>query len=154
MMRFASAVPCLALLALVPLPLAAQEDEGADPTVHYISVTTFRAPPGEQRSQAMQWIREVMVPGARMNPNVLSYRVATHNWGSNAKDITIIAEYPSWEAIEADCEPCNEWFEEQQPEEGTPEREEWDARFDAFIGYYLDHSDELYAVNMDDYAKN
>ena len=154
MLRIASAVACLSTLALAPLPLAAQQDAQDQPDVRWVTVTTFQAPPGEDRQMAFQWMEEVMVPMARMDPNVLSYRIGTHNWGSNGQQIVAIAEYPTWEAIQADCEACNEWLQEQMPEEGTPEREAWEAMADAFTRVYLHHRDEIYMVNMDSFGKD
>ena len=89
----------------------------------------------------------------KVDPNILSYRVATHNWGANSKDIVIMAEYDEWADIEADCPACDAWFEENQPEEETPEREEWDAMAETFFKYFSGHKDEIYATNMNR-AKN
>jgi hypothetical protein len=59
-----------------------------------------------------------------------------------------ITRHPSFEAINADCEPCAEWFETRQPAEGTPERETWDGWLADFLTAYSGHRDEIYVVNM------
>ena len=100
--------------------------------------TTWRA---ILRCSPQRWI-----PSAKMNPNVVHYSVGGHNWGSSAGDIVIIAEYANWNAIDADCAACIEWFEKRQPAEGTPERTAWDEAQAAFFKHYFGHSDEIYAV--------
>ena len=96
----------------------------------------------------MESIDEVWAPSAKMDPNVLSFRVATHNWGSNSNQAVMIYEYADFASINADCEPCDTWYDSQQPAEGTPEREEWDEREETFFKAYAGHSDEIYATNM------
>ena len=135
-----------------PSAAVAQADEEAPPTIHHITTSTFHAPYGESRGPVMSWIRDVMVPLTRMNDNVLSYRVATHTYGTGGQ-IVLITEYASWDAVNATCEPCNAAFEEITPEEGTPERETWDANLAAFLKAYSHHQDKMYAVNMDTSAK-
>ncbi|HEV2130879.1 MAG TPA: hypothetical protein VGR27_07245 [Longimicrobiaceae bacterium] len=93
-------------------------------------------------------IDTVMVPMTRMNPNVLSFRVAMHAWGANSSDILFISDYPNWAAIDAACQPCEQWFQAQQPREGTPERARWDAMGAALQRAYAGHSDEIYAAPM------
>lgn len=141
------------MLLITPPNVFAQEEDEPDPELRYITVTTWDFPGGDDGDKAAEWLETVMVPLMRMNPNVVSARVAFHLWGSNSAQAVIIAEYADFAAINADCEPCDAWFEEQQPEEETPEREEWDAMAQAFFQAYRGHSDELYQVNMDDHAK-
>ena len=141
-----------AALTLAPSPVLAQDDE-EEPDINYITVTLIHMPATADRQKAMQWIDQVMAPGAKVDPNILWYRVATHNWGANSKDIVIMAEYDEWADIEADCPACDAWFEEHQPEEDTPEREEWDAMAETFFKYFSGHKDEIYATNMNR-AKN
>ncbi len=138
-----------AVLLISPVAAFAQEEEEAEPVFHYLTVTTFDSPGGEEGALLLEGLETIAAPLARLNPNVLSYRVAQHNWGSNSAQVVIITEYADWAGIEADCAECDAWFEENQPEEGTPEREEWDAMNAAFFAAYLGHSDEIYGVNMD-----
>lgn len=144
-----AALIAAAALSLAPMTLFAQEgDEEEAPDFNYITVTRIRMPATQDREKAMEWVDKVMAPGAKLNPNVLWYRVATHNWGSNSEDVVIMAEYDEWADIEGDCPACDAWFEENQPEEDTPEREEWDAMAEAFFEYFSGHRDEIYATNM------
>ncbi len=92
------------------------------------------------------WIDSVAVPSAKMDPNVVSYYVGGHNYGSSAGDIVMIAEYADWNAINADCAACTAWFEKRQPAEGTPERTAWNEAQAAFFKHNHGHSDEIYAV--------
>ena len=138
-----------AVLLITPLAAFAQEEEEAEPVIHYLTVTTFDAPGGDEGALVREWFETIGAPLAKLNPNVLSYRVAIHNWGANSAQVVIIAEYADWAAIEGDCAECDAYFEEMQPEEGTPEREEWDAIGSAFFKAYRGHSDEIYTVNMD-----
>jgi len=135
-----------AALMLTPMTAAAQD--GDAPVIHYLSVTTFELPFGEEGGLARAYMREVFVPVTKLDANVLSFRFGQHIWGSNSAQVTIVAEYATWEAVNSDCDVCDAWVQEQMPEEGTPEREEWDAKARAFFKAYRGHNDELYAVNM------
>ena len=137
------AVALAAVLAVSPVVLHAQ-DAAPPPETHYVGVTTFSAPFNAEGQKVMWWIDSVMVPGAKMNPAVLSYRVGRHIYGSSAGDIVTISEYADWASINANCEPCDAWFEQRQPAEGTPEREAWDEAFQAFLKYFHGHQDEIY----------
>jgi hypothetical protein len=149
---FPAMLAAVAMLLVTPPTVFAQEEAEPEPVFHYVTVTTWDFPGGEQGQKAMDWVEKVQMPLTRMNPNVLSSRFARHIWGSNSAQAVQIVEYADWAAINADCEPCDAWFEEQQPEEGTPEREEWDAMAQAFFQGYLGHHDEIYLADMD-YAK-
>ena len=139
------AVALAAVLAVSPVVLHAQDAAPPPPPeTHYIGVTTFSAPFNAEGQKVMWWIDSVMVPGAKLDPSVLSYRIGRHIYGSSAGDIVIITEYADWASINADCEPCDAWFEERQPEEGTPEREAWDEAFQAFLKHFHGHQDEIY----------
>jgi hypothetical protein len=133
---------------VVPTHALRAQAEPEEPELRYIVVTTFNVPYGETRQQVDMWIDSVMVPYQRLDPNVLSYRIGEHYFGSSGGDIVIISEYSSWDAIAAPCEPCDTWFAENEPEEGTPEAEMWDDIFATFIKYYSKHSDEIYVVQM------
>lgn len=155
MMRRRLSLSCCALVLLAPLPLAGQQaGAAAEPEIRFVSLTTFSAPAGEDRRLAIQWVERVMVPLARMNPNILSYRAGGHRYGGNAQELVIISEYPSWAAMDAECKPCDEWLERTRPAEGTPERADWDEMQQAFSRLYLAHRDEIYAVNMTKFGKN
>ncbi len=143
----ACAAAAASILFILPAALAAQDDAD-EPEFRYVTTSTYQVPFGEERQKAMMWVDSVMVPLARVDPNVISFRVATHNYGSNASDIVIMSEYASWEAIGGDCEPCDEWFEAREPEEGTPERETWDGWLADFLRHYSGHQDQIYIVNM------
>lgn len=138
------AVALAAAFAVSPVVLHAQDADAAPPANTFITVTSFSAPFNDEGQKVLWWVDSVMVPSSKMNPNVLHLRVGTHNWGSSAGDIVMIAEYADWNAINADCEPCNAWFEERQPAEGTPEREAWDEAQAAFLKHYHGHQDEIY----------
>jgi hypothetical protein len=143
-------VPGVALLlSFAPTPVESQAAGQAQQDVRYVTMTKFAMPSDTlQRRLVMMAIDSAMVPQARMNPNVLSYRVLMHNWGANSNEVIIMAEYPSWAAIEAECVPCDEWMESRMPAEGTPERAQWNAIGAAFQAAYAGHSDEIYAAQM------
>jgi hypothetical protein len=133
-------------LGIVMLPVAAAAQNQPAPEVRYLTVTRFEVPPGEDRDKVAMWLDTVMVPLARMNPNVVSFHVANHNWGANSNEFVIIAEYPNWAAIEAECAACDKWSAETEPKEGTPEFTKWDDIGDTFAKYYGGHADEIYAI--------
>jgi hypothetical protein len=143
--------PALGLLAIFAPSIAHAQTPAQQPQqeVHYVTISKFAMPQDStQRRLLMMVIDSVMVPQARMDPNVLSYRVLTHNWGANSNDILIMAEYASWAAIEAECAACVQWLQSKTPAVGTPERAHWDAMGDAFQRAYQGHSDEIYAAQM------
>lgn len=141
----------LVLTALVALPAVLRAQDDGPPETRVLTISTAHMPPiGPERQKLLRFITRVIAPGVRNNPNVLSYRVATHYWGSNSGDIVILAEYADWASVEAPCgDPCREWAEANIPAEGTPEREEFDEQAAAWTKYYLSkHSDDIYSVNM------
>ncbi len=147
----------LAVLAfvLVPQALLAQdaEEEGAMSN-GIVAMSTFKVPFGEDRAKVMQGIETIMLPQEKANPNVLAFYVLTHFYGADSRDVILVRVYRDWNSVEAPCgEPCQTWWEANQPAEGTPEREEWDDLIAAFSKYYAKHSDELYSADMS-LAKN
>lgn len=138
-----------AVLLITPLVAFAQDEAESEPVFHYVTVSTFNNPGGEDGGLVGRFIRTVLAPTAKLDSNIVSFKVARHNWGSNSAQIVLIYEYADWASIEGDCEACDAWFEENVPEEDTPEREEWDAMFQGYFRAYLGHSDEIYSVNMD-----
>ncbi len=144
------AVPALALLGLAFGPAALQAQDSEPPPTRVLTVSTFTLPAGEEGQKVMRFIDRVVAPQAKNNPNILSYRVAQHYWGSSSAEVKIIAEYTDWASVEAPCGvPCEEWAEANLPAEGTPEREEFDDLLRAWqTAYFGGHSDEIYNVNM------
>lgn len=136
------------VLLCYPATAAAQASPAQQPDVRYITTTRFAVPAGPERDKLLMFVDSIMVPQAKMNPNVLSYRVAIHNWGANSNDVVIMAEYPNWAAIEAPCPACDKWLEGRQPKEGTPERAKWDDIGATFGKYFAGHHDEIYATSM------
>jgi len=144
--RFLVATSVAAFLFASPPSLSAQEEE---PEFHYLTVTTFSVPIGGEGDQVMMWVDSVMVPLAKLNPNVLSMRVGRHQWGSDSGHVIMISEFADWNAIAADCgTPCEEWNEANQAEEGTPRAEKWEKIQATFLKYYTGHDDEIYIVPM------
>ena len=134
-------------LALTPASLPGQQAE-TEPEIHYLAVATFHVPFNDDRAKVLWWIDSVMVPTNKMNPDVLSFRMGNHIYGSRGGDMILMTEYADWPAINADCEPCSAWFENRQPAEGTPERETWDEALAMFLKYFTGHHDEIYTINM------
>lgn len=150
-MRIPSA---LAVAAALFLPVMVAAQEAPPPEIRYISVTRFERPDNQaDAEQVRAYLEQVMVAQAKINPNILSYRVGGHSYGSRGREAVIIAEYPNWAAINGECQQCVEWMEANRPAEGTPERAAWDARAETFFKYYMGHQDEIYAVNMSTLAK-
>lgn len=146
-MRSKVTLIALSLVAvLFVLPAAVQAQDTAAPQYHFVTVTKFSAPFNDEGGKVWWWIDSVVVPIAKMDPNVVSMQVGGHNWGSSAGDIVMITEFADWNAINADCAACNEWFEQRRPAEGTPEREAWDEAAAAYFKHYYKHHDEIYRV--------
>lgn len=154
-MKVTRIATALALAALVAAPATLRAQDDAPPETRVITITSFNIPGGEEGQKVLSFFDDVVAPQARNNPNVLSYRVAQHYWGSNSSQMLIIAEYSDWNAVEADCgAPCDAWTEANVPAEGTPEREEFDDMAGAYgRAFFAGHQDEIYLVNMNR-AKN
>lgn len=147
----------LAALAVIPfaIPGSAMAQDDGEPQVRYITTSTFNVPMGPERQKVMTFIRNVMAPMAKVNPNILSFRVAVHDYGSDSRDIVLIREYANWNAIDADCgTPCdNYWEANPRPEEGSEEYQTWQEAWEAFRDHYAQHRDEIYRYRVD-LAKN
>lgn len=143
------ATPALALLAssLITVPALAQADD-EQPEVRVVTVSSFRVPLGPDRGKVVDYMRKWMVAPAKLNPNVLQYRVLQHWYGSNAGDMAIIAEYRNLGDLTAPCEPCQKWFQDNMPKEGTPERAAVDEAAQLFFKYYGSHQDQIFSSNM------
>ena len=97
------------------------------------------------------WLRHVLRVN---NPNVLAFYVLQHTWGSDSRDIVMVNVYRSWADIEAPCgEPCQQWADENMPEEDSPEMEEMQELWQTYMKYSGRHSDEIYTARLD-LAKN
>ncbi len=144
-MRKALLTSLLAVLAFgfTGVNLAHAQDEG--PGTRYVTVTSFDVPFND-RAQVFQHITERFLPAIKLNPNVVNSRVLLHNWGANASQVVMVAEYETWEAIEADCgQPCDDFYEANPaPDEGDDGYEEYQERQRLFSKYYAHHSDEIY----------
>ncbi len=147
-----SVIP-LALAVLVTWGLflpqsAVAQEEG--PGTRVIAVTTFDVPYGPDRGLILEFMRDRWLPQIQLNPKVLGLRVAQHLYGSNADQIVVISEYAEWADIQAPCgAPCTEYYEAHPvPEEGTPEREEFDKAVAAWNKVYTSHRDEIFSAPM------
>jgi hypothetical protein len=140
-------MPALVLLAATAPPIAAQEEEG--PGARVVTVTSFEVPFAD-RGTVIPFMVERFLPGMQLNPNAINVRVLFHNWGGNAADMAIVAEYASFEDIESDCgQPCDDYYDANPPpEEGTPEREEFNKAAALWSKYYSHHRDEIYVTPM------
>ena len=141
----------LTLIAFTTLTTSTAEAQATPQTpadVRIVTISSFRVPLGTDRQAVLDYMGKWMVEPARLNPNVLSYRIIQHFYGSNASDMAIVAEYPNWAAITADCAACDAWFQANMPPEGTPERKAVDEAQALFLKYYGTHTDQIYNANM------
>ena len=127
---------------------AAQATPPTAPEIRVLTISSFHVPLGEERTKALDYMKKWMLEPAKLNPNVLSYRIIQLFYGSNAEDVAIVVEYPSWAAITAECKPCAAWFEANMPKQGTPERKAVDELAAQFFKYYSSHAYQIYNVNM------
>ena len=153
MNRIGVLIAAAALLAAPAAGLAQDADEGP-PATGIVTMSKMKVPLGEERGMVMDWIETVVAPQTRNNPNVVAFYVLEHYWGHDSRDVVMVSVYNDWADIEAPCgEPCRAWAEANWPEEGTPEREEWDKLQQTFWKYNGRHSDEIYSTRLD-LAKN
>lgn len=156
MRKFAmSAFALVLFVGLTYAPAAlAQDDDG--PGTRVMTTTTFHVPYGPDRGVLMDWMEENFHPFALLNPNVVSYRVMFHNWGSQGDQIVIAAEYNDFADIQADCgQPCDDWAEAHPaPEEGDEGYEDFQKAVETFNKYYSKHRDEIYLVPLEEAKTN
>jgi hypothetical protein len=148
MSRASQFLALLATTTVITSAAAAQAAPPAAPDIRVVTISSFRVPLGEDRQKVLDYMKKWMVEPARLNPNVLSYRIIQHFYGSNSSDVAIVAEYPNWAAIGADCAPCDKWFETNMPKENTAERKAVDDALALFQKYYSSHADQIYNANM------
>lgn len=144
---------CALLIAasfvLLPSALVAQEDEQEEPGTRVTTVTSFEVP-FQHRPQVMPFLMERVIPATQLNPNVINFRVLLHNWGGNASDVHLVAEYADIADIESDCgQPCDDYFEANPaPEEGDEGYEDFQEAQELFDKYYSHHRDEILVAPM------
>lgn len=143
-----SRLTCLFLVTatLAAAPALSAQAAPAQAEFRVLSVSSFRVPLGEDRTRVTEFMEKWMVPPAKMNPNVLFYRIGQHWYGSNSSDMVIVVEYPSWAAVTATCQPCQEWIQTNTPKEGTPERQAFNQAQALFLKYYSTHADQIFTV--------
>lgn len=142
----------LAVAAGVAVVLTTSFDFAAEqmqePETHIVTITTFYAPLGPERDKLMEFIDTYTVPQTKEDPNVLSFRIGSHQWGGNEPNMWIITEYESLAAIDRSDEWGSEWFDKKYPE-GSAARETADKAFEeAFAPYFSTHNDNIISVNM------
>lgn len=148
-MRKHLSVLCLvAVASTLVVPAAVAQDDG--PPTRIVAVTSFEVPFGPERGDVISFLQEYFLPGYQLNPHVKNFRMLTHNWGANAADVLLVAEYDSFADIEAECgQPCDDYFAQHEaPEEGEAGYDEFQRKVQAFNRAYTNHRDEIYSTNM------
>ena len=146
-------IAAAALLAAPAAGLAQDADDGP-PSTGIVTMTSMKVPLGADRGAVMEWIEKVVAPVTRVNPNVVAFYVLEHYWGHDSRDVVLVSVYNDWADIEAPCgQPCQDWGAANVPEEGTPEREEWNKLQQVYNKYSGRHSDEIFSARLD-LAKN
>lgn len=153
MRRIVSFMSSIAVAAVLIAPGSApaqqQQQEQDVPGTRVVTVTTFDVPFAD-RSKVFPFMRDYFIPGTQLNPHVINFRVMIHNWGANAAQVLMVAEYAKFADIEADCgQACADYYDRNpEPEEGSPEWEAFVEGRDLFNKYYATHRDEIYTANM------
>lgn len=132
------------LLGALPSQAFAQEEEAE---TRVITMTAFHVPFNDME-KVTEIVEKYFMPQTVGDPNILSFRFATHVWGNSKMNAWLITEYASLTAMEASNDWAAEWLDQNYPE-GTPEREEWDAANETFLDYFDGHQDNIvgYSVN-------
>ena len=138
-------------LCLSGTPAQAQEE---DPGTRSVVIATFEVP-YHVRDKVVPYIQEHEVPLQRLNPNVLTYRVLVHRWGSDGAELAYYWELEELADIDSlgveDCgQPCEEYRKEHpEPEEGDERYEEFKEAERLYQKYYSSHRDEIYVAPME-----
>lgn len=131
----------------------AQEEQEEGPGQRYVTLTTFDLP-YHVRDKVMPYFREYVVPFARLNPNVVTFRVLGHYWGSDGSDVAFYRELEEFADIDSiyveDCgQPCEDYRKKH------PEPDSTDEGYKAFKEaerlyqkYYSEHKDQIYLAPM------
>lgn len=134
------------IVSLMTAPAVVQGQE-AEPEIRTLTITAFTVPLGGGE-KFNEYVDTYVIPQAKADPNVLSFRYARHHYGGGKANAWFIAEYESLEGLALSEEFGDTWFEENFPE-GTPEREAADkATLEDFLPYFSEHSDEITTINM------
>jgi hypothetical protein len=145
MRPFAMAVAFASIWLAVPKSGQAQQDQ---PETHIITVTTFEVPFGEELGKFWEVVDKYIIPSDKANPNVLSERLASHNWGDAKKTIWFITEYKDMAGVQAAEQFSNKYFDEHYPE-GSAGRDSADAAFNEhFLKHFGGHEDNILTANM------
>lgn len=141
---------CLAFILGSTVLGFAQEEEDEGPGQRYVTVTIFDMPL-QIRDKVIPYMQKYVVPYFKLNPNIVTFRVLVHNWGSNASEMVYYSEYEEFEDINADCgQPCEDYEKEHpEPEEGDEGYEEFIEARDLYTKYFSGHHDEIYSVPME-----
>ena len=139
-------------MAGLTTPAQAQEEE--DPGERYVALTTFEVPL-HVRDTVIPYMQEYVVPLQRLNPNVVTFRVLAHRWGSDASQIALYREVEEFADVDSlsveDCgQPCEEYMKEHpEPEEGDEGYEEFQEAEQLYQEYNSDHQDQIYWAPME-----
>lgn len=133
----------------MPQVAIAQDGDDEGPGTRIVTVTTFKLP-FQHRATVIPWMQKYVLPGGQLNPAAITTRVLFHNWGSDAGDVVLVAEYASWADIEAECgQPCDDYDEANpEPEEGEEGYEAYQEAQALFSKYFSRHHDEIYVAPM------
>lgn len=142
---FVPVILVVGMLVAAPVVSMAQDAE-AEPETHLVTVTVAYVP-FTAIGDFMDVIDTYTVPQSQADPHLISFKIATHAWGSSKKSVWFISEYADLSAIQASQDWGNDWFEQTYPE-GTPEREEADKAFEEKFLPYFEHSDNILSLNM------
>lgn len=147
MRKFLTALSVAIVVSALAAPAATAQD---GPSTRVTAVTKFQVPFGPERNDVFQFMRDYFWPGYQLNPHVRNFRVLTHNWGANASDVLLMAEYDTVADIEADCgQPCDDYFEANgPPEQGEAGYDVYQRQLQAWNKAYATHHDEIYTSNM------
>ncbi len=132
------------LFGVMPSQAFAQEEMEAETRV--ITMTTFHVPFNDME-KVTEYVETYIMPPTQADPNVLSFRFATHTWGNAKMNAWMITEYESLTAMETSNDWQNEWFETNYPE-GSPQRAEADAASEMFLVFFDGHQDNILGVTM------
>ncbi|PSQ51115.1 MAG: hypothetical protein BRD28_06095 [Bacteroidetes bacterium QH_10_64_37] len=149
-----SALGAILLFSMAGLTTPAQAQEEEDPGERYVALTTFEVPL-HVRDTVIPYMQEYVVPLQRLNPNVVTFRVLAHRWGSDASQIALYREVEEFADVDSlsveDCgQPCEEYMKEPpEPEEGDEGYEEFQEAEQLYQEYNSDHQDQIYWAPME-----
>lgn len=127
------------LFAAILFSAADISAQTADEThIVYVQTWKMKSMPTDEDGKAFLEMLKKQTDAVKGNSKLLSQRIVRHNWGSDSRDLLILAEFKNIEDLFAYSGELNSMYEKAFSKE---ENEKFN---DLWLKYVGQHSDEIY----------